>query len=136
MKACIKKLFLLPPLIGLGLISPGQVAAQTFKTLHSFTGTDPNTGANSDGALPTAGLILSANTLYGTAQYGGSSGNGTVFAINIDGTSFITVHSFTATSTSYPFGNSDGRYPIAGLILLRDALYGTTQYGGGSANGT
>ena len=30
---------------------------------------------------------------------GGSSGNGTVFAVNTDGTGFTNLHSFTATST-------------------------------------
>ena len=60
-----------------------------FTTLHSFTG-------GSDGADPNAGLILSGNTLYGTASHGGSSGNGTVFAVNTDGTGFTNLHSFTA----------------------------------------
>ena len=71
-----------------------------FTNLHSFTAT---TGT-STGPTPTAtelirigGLILSGNTLYGTAQYGGSSGNGTVFAINTNGTGFTNLHSFTAT---------------------------------------
>jgi len=47
-----------------------------FRNLHSFTG-------GSDGANPFAGLILSGNTLYGTASSGGSSGSGTVFSIFI-----------------------------------------------------
>ena len=42
------------------------------------------------------GLILSGNTLYGTAYYGGSAGNGTVFALNTNGTGFTTLHTFTA----------------------------------------
>src|SRR6266568_5162271 len=58
-----------------------------FTTLHSFTG-------GNDGRSPPAGLILSDNFLYGTAPYGGSSGNGTVFKVNIDGTGFTTLHSF------------------------------------------
>ena len=41
-----------------------------------------------------SGLILSGNTLYGTARSGGSSGNGTVFALNTDGTGFTNLHSF------------------------------------------
>jgi hypothetical protein len=42
MKARIKKPFLLPALIvGLGLMLAGQVTAQTFTTLHSFTATPP-----------------------------------------------------------------------------------------------
>jgi uncharacterized repeat protein (TIGR03803 family) len=93
MKAWIKNLFLLPALIaGLGLIPAGRVTAQTFTTLHSFTLL--NNSTNSDGANPTAGLILSGNTLYGTAEYGGSSGKGTVFAISTNGTGFTTLHSF------------------------------------------
>src|SRR2546426_1078927 len=50
---------------GLGLMLTGQVAAQTFTTLHSF-----NRG---NGTFPGAGLILSGSSLYGTAQHGGSS---------------------------------------------------------------
>src|SRR5438876_10458 len=64
-----------------------------FTTLHDFTG-------GSDGAIPVAGLILSGATLYGTAYYGGSSGSGTVFKVNTNGTGFTTLHSFTATSTN------------------------------------
>jgi uncharacterized repeat protein (TIGR03803 family) len=37
---------------------------------------------NSDGANPSAGLVLSGNTLYGTAENGGSGGNGTVFSLS------------------------------------------------------
>jgi len=33
--------------------------------------------------LPRGSLILSGNTLYGTTVYGGSSGNGTVFALSV-----------------------------------------------------
>jgi uncharacterized repeat protein (TIGR03803 family) len=45
-----------------------------FTTLHNFTG-------GADGANPSAGLVLSGNTLYGT-EGGGSSGNGTVFSLS------------------------------------------------------
>jgi hypothetical protein len=34
---------------------------------------------NSDGAYAVAGLILSSNTLYGAASYGGTNTTGTVF---------------------------------------------------------
>jgi uncharacterized repeat protein (TIGR03803 family) len=78
MKTNIKNLFLLSALIaGLGLIPAGRVTAQTFTNLYNFTGFD--------GAEPHAGLILSGSTLYGTAQLGGSSGRGTVFAVNTNG---------------------------------------------------
>ena len=75
-----------------------------------------------DGAQSEAGLILSGNTLYGTASNGGSSGNGTVFAVNTDGTGFTTLHSFT--------DGNDGANPGAGLILSGNTLYGTASEGG------
>ena len=76
MKTYIINLFLLPALVaGLGLIPAGRATAQTFTNLHSFN--------YSDGVRPTAGLILSGNTLYGTAIVGGSSGQGTVFSLFI-----------------------------------------------------
>src|ERR1019366_761220 len=89
--------------------------------LHIFTG-------GSDGAQPYAGLILSGNTLCGTALIGGSSGNGTVFAVNTDGTAFTILHSFT--------GGSDGGGPFTGLASSGNTLYGTTGSGGSSDNGT
>ena len=129
-----KNLFLIAALIAvLNLIPADRATAQTFTTLHSFA------GFPSDGADPEAGLItnLSGNTLYGTAANGGSSGAGTVFAVNIDGTGFTTLHSFTAGSGSYPnYTNSDGALPLAGLILSGNTLYGTAQFGGSSGNGT
>jgi uncharacterized repeat protein (TIGR03803 family) len=128
MKTYIIKLFLLPALIaGLGLIPAGRVTAQTFTTLHSFTAFDTS-GINSDGGNPLAGLILSGNTLYGTAASGGSSGQGTVFAVHTNGTGFTNLHSFT-------YG-SDGGTPYAGLILSGTNLYGTTSDGGSSGYGT
>ncbi len=92
-----------------------SVTAQTLTTLHSFTG-------SSDGAFPYAGLILSGNTLYGTAAGGGSSNKGTVFRVNTDGSAFTNLHSFVCSS--------DGCTPHAGLILTNNTLYGTTFLGG------
>ncbi len=131
MKTRIKNLFLLPALIaGLGLIPAGRLTAQNFTTLHSFTGRD--------GAGPPAGLILSSHTLYGTAHQGGSSANGTVFAVNTDGTGFTNLHSFTAVGiNSDGVGtNSDGAFPFAGLVLSNNTLYGTAPQGGSSGQGT
>jgi uncharacterized repeat protein (TIGR03803 family) len=104
-----------------------------FTNLHSFT---PGNGVtNSDGAYPRDGLVLSGNTLYGTAAGGGSSGEGTVFAVHTDGTGFTNLHSFTAAADPY-YTNSDGRGPSAGLILSGSTLYGTAGSGGSGGNGT
>src|SRR6266478_5688774 len=87
--------WVVPALIAvLNLITVCRMTAQTFTTLHSFTATSTNSSGhytNSDGSSPCAGLILSGNTLYGTAAYGGSPGYGTVFAVNTDGTGFTTL---------------------------------------------
>src|SRR5207245_11014916 len=88
---CFYVLFLLPVLMmaGLGLMMlAGQVTAQTFTDLYSFSG----------GVWPHGGLVLSGKTLYGTARGGGSSGSGTVFAVNTDATGFTNLHSFAAES--------------------------------------
>ena len=134
MKPHVKNRFHLPLLIAaLASVLAGQVTAQTFTTLHSFTADPFHT--NSDGVVPQAGLILSGNTLYGTATDGGSSDNGTVFKVNIDGTGFAILHRFTATSGSAST-NSDGANPHGDLILSSNTLYGTTSLGGSYGNGT
>ena len=101
-----------------------------FTNLYSFTrgsGSFPNV-TNMDGAYPVAGLTLSGNTLYGTAEYGGGSGNGTVFRVNNDGSGFTNLHNFA--------GSSDGAFPASGLVLSGNILYGTAEYGGSSGAGT
>jgi uncharacterized repeat protein (TIGR03803 family) len=80
-----------------------------------------------DGAQPRGGLIISNNTLFGTAAMGGSGNYGTVFRINIDGKAFTNLHNFTALA-------GDGAEPQGGVVLSGTNLYGMT-LGGGSNNG-
>ena len=82
-----------------------------FTNLYDFTG--GNGGAN-----PTAALVLSGSTLYGTSLQGGSKNLGTVFALNTDGSGFTNLRSFT--------GGVDCGNPYAGLLLAGGTLYGTT----------
>ncbi len=90
-----KQLFLLPALMaGLGLIPAGRVTAQTLSNLYSFTAIS-GANTNSDGAYPSAGLILSGNTLYGTTPHGGTNGNGTVFSINATASNLSNLSYFT-----------------------------------------
>jgi uncharacterized repeat protein (TIGR03803 family) len=106
-----------------------------FSTVHTFTAISPFTNANSDGAHPGAGLILSGNTLYGTASIGGNYGCGTGFALTTDGTGFTTLHSFTENSYK-GYANSDGANPSADLVLSGKNLYGTAYAGGYYGSGT
>src|ERR1039458_8956501 len=121
---------------GYGTVFAVNTNGTGFTNLHSFTATTGSLSTNSDGATPVAGLILSGNTLYGTAGSGGTNGNGTVFAVNTNGAGFTVLHTFTALSSPYPHTNSDGYNPAAGLLLAGSTLYGTTQFGGTNGNGT
>ena len=110
----------------------------TFAVLHTFATNDGALFANptnADGAGPVAGLILSGNTLYGTAADGGTNGNGTIFSINTGGSNFTLLHTFDAYGRSGPT-NADGANPEADLVLSGDTLYGTTRNGGTNGYGT
>lgn len=72
--------------------------------------------------------MLSGNTLYGTTVNGGTYGYGTVFKVNTDGTGFSVLKSFA--------NSPDGSNPYGQLILLGNTLYGTTELGGSSNDGT
>jgi uncharacterized repeat protein (TIGR03803 family) len=92
-----------------------------YAILYNFTKEDNNVN-NSDGSSPTAGLISSGNTLYGTASAGGVYGQGTVFAINTDGTGFTNLFNFGTENS--------GNNPVAGVALSGATLYGTMPTGG------
>ncbi len=106
-----------------------------FTNLHNFTAASGSNHTNSDGASPSGRMVLSGNTLYGTAYQGGSAGNGTVFRVNTDGTDFTNLHNFTATNAPN-YTNSDGASPVGSMILSGNTLYGTAYYGGSAGNGT
>jgi uncharacterized repeat protein (TIGR03803 family) len=106
-----------------------------FSVLHDFSVLDSNTGTNADGALPCGGLILSGDTLYGTASAGGSGGAGVVFSVNNNGSNFTTLHSFTPLDP-LAATNADGAFPVSGLVMSNGVLYGTTLAGGCNGGGT
>lgn len=87
--------------------------------LHSF-------GGGSDGSQPWAGFLDVNGTLYGTTQFGGTYGQGTVFSVSPNGTEIV-LHSFG--------NNQDGAQPVASLINVKGTLYGTTLFGGKYASG-
>jgi uncharacterized repeat protein (TIGR03803 family) len=119
---------------GSGAIFAAGTNGAGFTNLHSFTITGGSSFTNKDGANPFAGLILSGSRLFGTAQKGGTNGNGAIFAVNTNGASFTNLHSFTTTAGP-GFTNSDGAFPHASLILSGKTLYGTAGSGGTNGNG-
>jgi uncharacterized repeat protein (TIGR03803 family) len=82
-----------------------------FTTLTDGNGTITNI-LNADGFDP-GSMVISGNTLFGTALEGGLYGYGTVFEIETNGSNFSVLHSFT---------ESDGGPRC--LILSGDTLYG------------
>jgi uncharacterized repeat protein (TIGR03803 family) len=102
------------------------------RVLYAFQG-------GNDGALPLSNLVIDkSGALYGTTSFGGGSttcggvpsapgGCGTVFKLTPSGSNYTetVLHSFQ--------GGSDGALPADTLIAdASSALYGTTQYGGGT----
>ena len=102
----------------------------TLTTLFSFTGpNDPYQGANPGAALVRA----SDGSFYGTAEYGGLT-NASYSGQGFDGHGFGTVFQLTtngAVVVPAVFGNTNGAYPVGGLLLGQDgSFYGTTTWGG------
>jgi uncharacterized repeat protein (TIGR03803 family) len=107
---------------GCGTVFKLSTDGKSENIIYSFEG-------GTDGAGPVAGLVSFNGSLYGTTLYGGvttplcSAGCGTVFTVSARG----------AESVVYAFkGGTDGAQPVARLIAIDGALYGTTQYGGSS----
>jgi uncharacterized repeat protein (TIGR03803 family) len=101
---------------GAGTLFAVNPDGSDFTNLYSFTG-------GNDGGGPDAALVLSSNILYGTTAYGGGANNGTVFAINVNGTRFTNLFNFT--------NGISGADPAGVLILSGRTLYGTTAGGNG-----
>ena len=89
--------------------------AASFQTLHRFDG--------SDGEQPESDLINVNDTLYGTTNFGGSHGSGSVYKTTLTGTERV-LYSFKS--------GADGSMPQASLIDVKGTFYGTTSTGGGS----
>jgi uncharacterized repeat protein (TIGR03803 family) len=122
---------------GNGTVFAVNTDATGFTNLHNFRqGLPFSSYTNKDGVNPRAGLLVVSNTLYGTTSQGGSSSNGTIFALNTDGTGFKTLYSFPPTFGFQPTTNSDGANPTCILAVSGDKLYGTTPNGGRFGSGT
>jgi uncharacterized repeat protein (TIGR03803 family) len=88
----------------------------SYRLIHNF-------GDGTDGDTPLADLVALNGKLYGTTEYGGKGGNGTIFRIGVGGSETV-LHSFGKLP--------DGELPVAGLIAVSKGatLYGTTESGG------
>jgi len=105
-------------------LSPNGDGAWTENVLYSFMG--------SDGSSPTDSLTFDASgDLYGTTSGGGAYAQGTVFKLTPQPGGSWT------ESVLYDFpGGDDGSTPLGGVIFdAQGNLYGTTFYGGRTAEG-
>lgn len=105
---------------GLGTVFSIRTDGSRFRMLHEFR------GGNKDGASPgTADLTVSykGGQIYGTTPAGGVRDLGMVYRIRPDGTGFLVIHSFGASSGSVPMGAIAQGFD--GLTL-----YGVTSAGG------
>jgi uncharacterized repeat protein (TIGR03803 family) len=111
---------------GVGTVFSIASSTGAYNVLYSF-------GTGGDGNDPQGDLIDVHGTLYGTTFAGGtghacsgsSSGCGTVFSINPTTGAESVLYSFHKVVT-------DGSGPLAGVIDVDGALYGTTEFGGAS----
>jgi len=98
---------------------------KTEKVLHSFD--------YSDGAYPYEGLVFTYDNahvgiVYGTTYYGGSSGYGTVFRVDVNGNNFKSL---------YSWNYSDGGFPFCAVLRgPAGKMWGTTNDGGSDGCGT
>ena len=84
-----------------------------FADLHDFPALAPNTLALSPNALTWSGSLL-----YGTTTGGGANGNGTLFALSLDGTAFATLTNFDAINGGFS--------PEGGVVMASNYLFGVT----------
>ncbi len=89
--------------------------------LHAFP-SSTNEGANPEGTL-----LLISNVLYGTTSAGGTNGDGTIYSVDVSGTNFVTLYSFTGTNS--------GAAPLGGLTDNGSTLFGVTSSGGSNDDG-
>lgn len=93
--------------------------------LHAFVG--------SDGSAPVAALVAKDAIFYGTTSSGGLHGDGTVFAMKPESSSyeFRSLYSFCELAKC-----ADGETPLGGVVRYYNRIYGTTWKGGAKGAGT
>jgi uncharacterized repeat protein (TIGR03803 family) len=107
----MKRIYLMFLLLStLGSIS---VEAQ-FTNLYYFGNTD------SSGANPNGTLVLSGNRVYGTTEYGGPHGWGTVFSVKTDGTGYEDL---------FNLSGYNGREPGGSVLMVGKNLYVISRIG-------
>jgi uncharacterized repeat protein (TIGR03803 family) len=104
-----------PPIVLPSQVFSVDTKSGVEKAVHLFTG-------QGDGRDPAGETIKVAGIVYGTTVFGGSTGYGTVFALNPKTGAEKVLYSFK--------GGADGAEPSSTLLNADGMFYGTTQNGG------
>lgn len=99
-----------------------RIKASRESVLYSFR------GGLGDGSNPAGSLHVIDGAFYGTTEYGGAHGFGTLFKLSLSGRETI-LYSFGG-------GPADGAYPIGTLLISKGRIYGVTSRGGAANVGT
>jgi uncharacterized repeat protein (TIGR03803 family) len=98
----------------------------TLTVLHTF-------GQGTDGKGTAGAVVQGPNgNLYGLCTVGGTAGDGTIYEISTDGSSYSVLHNFGDGSIQ-----NDGQNPSGRLLLGADNnFYDVTEFGGSAGKGT
>ena len=123
MRPLRRALALLAVVLFWNVCAASPAGAQTCSVIHSF---------ENDLGQPQAGLVFGDDgVLYGTTQWGGSYGYGSVYTLTPDGVGGYTF------ATLYSFPGDEGVGPAAALLRGSDGMfYGSTAQGFPANEGT
>lgn len=108
---------------GAGGLFSVSTTGEDFVVLHEFPGTD------SGGGFPNSGVVISGNRLFGVAPGGTFNDVGVLYSYDLDDSGVQVLHQFGG-------GPTDGDDPSGHLLLDGSTLYGVTDDGGPTDDGT
>jgi len=112
------RLALASGVLALACMAMQPAYAQTFTTLHTFSG-------GPDGGTPLATPLLYNGGVYGTTSGGGAHASGTVYGLTFNPVAATVLHSFAGP---------DGAVPIGGLVQDSSGNFYGVAYRGGARN--
>lgn len=112
---------------GPGVLFRLETNGANFRVLHHFgTQTNANGATNYDGSEPVGTLLLDGDSIYGATSFGGLYGDGTTYAVGLDGSNyrglcdFLDYHRGNNPSGGVVF-NSNG-WLLGNCVLNGDGL--------------
>jgi uncharacterized repeat protein (TIGR03803 family) len=118
-------------LYGTTLYGGGFSVGGTVYAINAYTGEQKTLWgfySNQDANSPNGPLVMVGNVVYGTSQFGGMYGHGTIFSLNVTTNEEHVLYSFA--------NGTDGGTPEGGLAHVKGMFYGTTSTGGSNNFGT